>query len=100
MAKLSENISLSKEIFELEDLMLKLRTWNDGLEFMVAYFSWRDPDIEDLLEKYNATSALFWAFQRDFELLTNESIDKIEEMMKKNSEKVKELEKTLKKLEI
>lgn len=100
MSKVREKMSLSKEIFDLEDILLKLSNWNDGLDFLVSYYSWKDPDIEDLLENYNATSALFWAFLRDFEQLTKESLDKVEEMMKKNSKKVKEMEKIFEEFEL
>lgn len=100
MSKVREKMSLSKEIFDLEDILLKLSNWNDGLDFLVSYYSWRDPDLEYLLENYNATSALFWAFQRDFEQLTKECLDKLEEMMKKNSKKVKEIERIIEEFEL
>lgn len=86
--------SLHTELIELESTLLKLRSWEHALEYLGDYYSWQNPDVEWLVEHYTPSSALYWAFQRDFYRLTEEANEKFEVLFKKHREMRKEMEKS------
>lgn len=76
---MSENkINVYSEIIDLEDVLNKLKSWENGLEFLGDYYSSNSPDLERLVEEYTPTSAIFWAFQRDFVRLNREAQEKLD----------------------
>lgn len=70
--------TLHSDILELEDVLNKLKSWESALEFLGDYYSSNSPDLERLVEEYTPTSAIFWAFQRDFVRLNREAQEKLD----------------------
>ncbi|WP_208560803.1 hypothetical protein [Marinilactibacillus kalidii] len=81
MVKSKDNFH--SEFIELEDVLNKLRSWENGLEFLGDYYSTNNPDLERLVEEYTPTSAIFWAFQRDFLRLNKEAQEQLKLLAEK-----------------
>ncbi|GEQ33363.1 hypothetical protein ACEN4P_00915 [Marinilactibacillus psychrotolerans] len=84
--------SLHYQLGELEDTLNKLKSWEQGLEFIGDYYSTHNPDLERLVEEYTPTSAIFWAFQRDFSRLNKEAEERFDQLSYKYTQLKKELE--------
>jgi hypothetical protein len=87
-----EEWSMYPELSDLEDTLLKLKQWQYALEYLGDYYSWMEPDIEWLLEHYTSSSALFWAFERDFYRLTEEANERYDKVIKKHGKLRKKLQ--------
>lgn len=80
--------TLYSDILELEDVLNKLKSWESALEFLGDYYSSNSPDLERLVEEYTPTSAIFWAFQRDFVRLNSEAQEMLDLLVEKQKKLV------------